>query len=221
MFIRVGLFKEPFSAVSHFFGFLTALAGLYYLIVLTAHDPAKLTVATLYGLGMSAVFLASTLYHFFDLGLKGNRWLNQFDHIAIFLMIGGSYLPAALQLLDGSWRISFLSFIALATLGGLIMKVFWFDCPSWLSTVLYLLLGWSCVVPFSQMLPLMTTGQIGLLFLGGLSYTIGAVIFATERPDPWPQVFGHHEIWHIFVLVGAGCHFWFNTDILNQSYPPF
>lgn len=221
MFIRVGLFKDPFSAVSHFVGFLAALAGMYYLIVVTAHDSAKLTVATLYGVGLAVVFLASTLYHFFDLGHRGNRWLNQFDHIAIFLMIGGSYLPPALQLLEGPWRIGVLALVIAATAGGTLLKALWFDCPLWLSVGVYLLFGWASLVPLSQMFPLLSNTQLGLLLAGGLSYTVGAVVYATERPDPWPAVFGHHEIWHLFVLAGAGCHFWFNAAILGQAYPPF
>jgi len=221
MFIRVGLFKEPFSAVSHFVGFLAAIVGLFYLVVLTAHDPAKLTVATLYGLGLSGVFLASTLYHFFDLGHRGNRWLNQLDHIAIFLMIGGSNMPPALQLLDGSWRIGVLAIIGSITVAGALFKLVWFDSPLWLSTGLYLLMGWSCLIPLTQMFPLISTTQLALLIAGGLAYTVGALIYASERPDPWPSVFGHHEIWHLFVLAGAACHFAFNTRILSQAYPPF
>lgn len=221
MFVRIGLFKDPFSAVSHFVGFVAALAGMFYLVVATAHDPAKLTAATLYGVGLSVVFLASTLYHFFDLGQRGNRWLNQFDHVAIFLMIGGSYLPPALQLLEGPWRLSVLSAVAAATVGGALLKTLWFDCPLWLSVGAYLLFGWACLVPLGQMVPQLSSPQLWLLIGGGLAYTVGALVYATERPDPWPAVFGHHEIWHLFVLVGAGCHFWFNAAILGRATPPF
>lgn len=221
MFVRVGLFKEPFSAISHFLGFVAALAGMFYLVVLTANDPAKLAVATLYGIGLSVVFLASTLYHFFDLGHRGNRLLNQLDHIAIFLMVGGSYLPPSLQLLDGHWRLGVFWLVGLATVGGTLLKVFWFNSPLWLSTALYLAMGWASVVPFTQMFPMMTTPQVALLISGGLAYTVGALIYASHRPDPWPNVFGHHEIWHLFVLLGAACHYTFNADILAQAYPPF
>jgi hemolysin III len=83
------------------------------------------------------------------------------------------------------------------------------------------LLGWSSLVPLWHMFPLMDTTQLSLLLAGGVSYTVGALIYALQRPDPWPEVFGHHEIWHLFVLLGAGCHFWFNSAILTQAYPPF
>ncbi|MEL6348889.1 MAG: hemolysin III family protein [Myxococcota bacterium] len=213
--VTIGVLKDPFSALSHIMGLVLAVIGVLYLIVQTANDTAQLTATFCYGVGLCSVFLASSLYHFFDLGKRGNRWLLKFDHIAIFLMIGGSMVPSAVQLLGGAWQVVVLSCVALFTSAGVAFKLFWFDSPEWLSTSLFVLMGWSALVPLYQMYPNLTPGLLFWLLSGGLAYTVGALVYAFERPDPWPRTFGHHEIWHVFVLLGAGCHFWFNSIILG------
>lgn len=215
--VTIGLFKDPVSALSHFIGLLLALVGALYLVIQTAGDATQLMAAFLYSIGLCSVFLASSLYHFFDLGQRGNRWLLKFDHIAIFLMIGGSYVPCAVQLLGGAWQIVVLSCLAVFTGAGVLFKLFWFDSPEWLSTSLFVGMGWASVIPLYQMYPHLDSAMLFWLLSGGIAYTVGALVYAFERPDPWPRIFGHHEIWHMFVLLGAGCHFWFNSGILSAT----
>ncbi len=213
--------KDPISALTHFAGFLLAAIGLGFLVSLTADDGPKQWVMAGYGSSLTALFLASATYHFFDLGERGNRWLQRIDHGAIFGLIAGTYAPALLHLLDGNWRIGmYAAVFGIATIGA-VLKLLWIDCPQWLSLSLYLGLGWIAVIPARLIFPQLDGYQLSTLLVGGLAYTVGAVVFALERPNPWPRHFGHHEIWHLFVLAGAGAHYLFVLSFVNQDYPPF
>ena len=218
---RVHFGKDPASALTHFVGLLFAIAGLVALSALSVGDGPKLAVMTIYGLTLVAVFLSSTCYHFFDLGESGNRWLRRLDHCAIFLLIGGTYAPAVLHLTDGTGRLFLLGLVAALALTGTMFKLVWVECPDKLSTMLYLGFGWMCIVPGYWMFPQLSLSAMSWLAIGGLAYTGGAIIYVRERPDPWPGVFGHHEVWHLCVLAGAAAHFMFTLGFLDQSYPPF
>jgi hemolysin III len=218
---RVGFLKDPVSATTHFAGFLAAIVGLVLLVVFSAHDAAKVTSMSIYGAGLVALFGASSTYHFFDLGERGNRWLRRMDHAAIFLLIAGSYMPPFFHTLDGAWRISMVAVVGGIAVAGAIMKIAWIDSPKWLGLTLYLGLGWAVLVPAYIILPRLTGMELSLLVGGGLAYTFGAVVYALKRPDPWPGVFGHHEIWHLFVLAGALGHFLFTWEMLDRTIPAF
>ena len=218
---RIGILKDPVSATTHFAGFLAAIVGLVLLVTFSAPDAAKVTSMSLYGAGLVSLFGASSVYHFFDLGERGNRWLRRMDHAAIFLLIAGSYMPIVFHLLDGAWRVSMVAVIGSIAVGGAALKIAWIDSPKWLGLSLYLGLGWCVVVPAWIILPQLSGLELGLLVSGGLAYTFGAVVYALKRPDPWPGVFGHHEIWHLFVLAGALGHFLFAWELLDRPIPAF
>ena len=217
----VGIFKDPVSASTHFAGFLAAIAGLW---VLVSHSPAevpKLASLSVYGGTLVLLFLASSCYHFFDLGERGNKWLRRVDHSAVFLMIAGTYVPALTHTLDGTWRVAMLASIGGVTLLGIVFKLLWVDCPRWLSVGLYLLLGWAVLVPAHRIFPNLSGAAMAWLVGGGVAYTAGAIIYATKRPDPWPKHFGFHEIWHCFVLAGAAAHYGFAYEFIGTELPPF
>lgn len=218
--VRFKIFKDPCAAWTHFLGFLGSIVGLVLLVVLSAHDGPKVTAMAIYGGTLVALFGASSMYHFFDLGYRGNRWLRRIDHSAIFLLIAGTYVPVTMHLLDGAWRISMLAVVGTIALAGVILKVVWLDCPDWLGMSLYIGLGWLVVVPAYRIVPQLDPMQLFLLVSGGLAYMAGVVVFLLERPNPF-RVFGHHEIWHVLVLAGASGHFLFTWDLLDQAVPPF
>jgi len=186
-----------------------------------AAHPAKYAALAIYGVTLASVFGASTLYHCFDIGKEGNRWLRRLDHCAIFALITGSYFPVVVHLQDGADRIVLLTLVSVLCLAGMIFKIAWIDCPDLLGALLYLILAWMAVVPAFWWLPQLSWEAIGLLVAGGLTFTLGAVVYVKEKPDPWPKVFGHHEIWHLFVLVGAGTHFFFMWNLVPYPVPPF
>jgi hemolysin III len=200
-------FREPFNAWSHLVGLVLAGVGTAVLITL-ADTPGRLLAFTVYGGSLMLLYAASTLYHALRLSPRRLRSLRTLDHIAIYFLIAGTYTPVALLTLDHSGGRILLAVCWAIAAVGIPFKIRWLDAPVWLSTTIYLAMGYLAllaVVPIGR-----AVGAAGLAWLaaGGLAYTIGAVIFALERPNPRPG-FGHHEIWHLLVLLGSGCHFGF------------
>jgi hemolysin III len=126
----------------------------------------------------------------------------------IFVLIAGSYTPFLLVALTGFWRWGMLIGIWGIAISGIIFKAFWLNAPRWLYTAVYLVMGWLALIVIVPLVRALPTGAIVWLFLGGLSYTVGAVFYALKWPNPVPKVFGFHEIWHIFVMLGSFSHFW-------------
>lgn len=212
--------KDPVSAWTHIAGFAAAIVGLVYLVTRSQSAPATASLA-IYGVSLVGIFLASSAYHFFDLGPRGNRVLRRLDHAAIYLFIAGTYVPVVTHAMDGTSRVVALSVVGGLAVAGIIFKLTIFNAPRWLNAALYVALGWA-VVPFAPyMLPQLDDTQIAWLAAGGIAYTVGAVVYALKRPDPWPEVFGFHEIWHLFVLVGAGAHFGLVRSLLVAPPPAF
>lgn len=218
---QIRVFKDPVSSWTHFVSFWIALVGATALVWSVADDGPKAVGMAVYGGTLILLFLASSLYHWFDIGERGNRWLRRIDHAAIFLLIAGTYVPPLLHLLDGTWRIVFLALVIGFALAGALLKILWIDCPNWIGVTLYLGLGYIVVIPAPIIFPQLTTGAIAWLVGGGLAYTLGAVVYARHWPDPWPDRFGHHEIWHLFVMAGAAAHYVFTLGLIDHPYPPF
>jgi hemolysin III len=200
-------FREPFNAWSHLVGLVLAAVGTGLLITM-ADTPGRLLAFSVYGGSLMLLYAASTLYHALHLSPRHLRSLRTLDHIAIYFLIAGTYTPVALLTLDHSGGRALLAVCWAIAAVGIPFKIRWLDAPVWLSTAIYLAMGYLAllaVVPIGR-----AVGPAGLAWLvaGGIAYTIGAVIFALERPNPRPG-FGHHEIWHLLVLLGSGCHFGF------------
>jgi hemolysin III len=217
---RIRIFKDPWSSWTHFIGFWIALVAVAALIWRVADDGPKATGMAIYGGALVMLFLASSLYHWFDLGERGNRWLQRADHAAIFLLIGGTYIPPLLHLLDGAWRVSILALVIGLALAGAVFKIVWIDCPTWLGLTLYFALSFVVVIPAHIILPQLSGAALAWLIAGGLAYTLGAFVYARGWPDPWPDHFGHHEVWHLFVLVGAAAHYAFTYTLVDLPYAP-
>lgn len=200
--------REPFNGASHLLGLLLAGAGTMLLLRL-ARGPAEMMAFAIYGSTLILLYGASTLYHSLPLPERPLRALRTLDHIAIYFLIAGTYTPVALITLHGTIGWALLGAVWLIALAGIPFKLWFLDAPVWVSTGSYLVMGYlalAAIVPIARAVP-----PAGLLWLvaGGAAYTVGAVIYARRRPDPFPGRFGHHEIWHILVLAGSACHFAF------------
>ncbi|NRA24979.1 MAG: hemolysin III family protein [Oleispira sp.] len=201
-------FRDPFSGFSHLLGALTGLAVLCFLVIQASlhGDIWQITSFAVFGICMMLMFGSSALYHLAQGSDDTILKLKRIDHMAIFAMIAGTYTPICLVSLRDSFGWILLIIVWSLALAGILLKIFWIAAPRWLSTLIYLAMGWACVFGLSTMQQVMPTASFDWLFYGGIAYTIGAVIYATKWPDPWPKSFGFHEIWHLFVLAGAFSH---------------
>jgi hemolysin III len=200
--------REPVNGVSHLFGLVLAGAGTMLLLRL-AREPAQLVAFAVYGTTLILLYSASTLYHTLPLAGRPLRALRMLDHIAIYFLIAGTYTPVALITLNGAFGWTILGIVWLIALAGIPFKLFFLDAPVWLSTATYLGMGYLALVAVVPIARAVSFGGLAWLVAGGLAYTVGAVVYARQRPDPFPGRFGHHEIWHLLVLAGSGCHYAF------------
>lgn len=203
--------KDPGSAITHFIGMLMAIFAAVPLLIKAAHEPGRLYVISLaiYAVSLILLYAASTTYHTFDLSEKINTMLKKIDHMMIFILIAGSYTPICLLVLKGRVGMILLSLVWGIAIVGILIKAFWVFCPKWVSSVLYIGMGWTCVLAFTQILNSMSPAAFGWLLAGGIIYTIGGVIYALKLPifNSRHKNFGSHEIFHLFVMGGSACHF--------------
>jgi hemolysin III len=153
------------------------------------------------------MFSASAIYHLINAGPRVTLFLRKLDHSAIYLLIAGTYTPLCLHYFTGFWRFGFLVVIWSLALLGIAVKLVVISAPRWLTAGLYLVMGWLSIAALGEILSTIPPGALAWLLLGGLFYTGGAVVYILKQPDPFPGVFGFHEIWHIFVILGAFSHF--------------
>jgi hemolysin III len=157
-------------------------------------------VATLFG--------TSALYHRINWRSESaRRWMRRLDHSAIFLLIAGSYTPFALLVVDGTLADVIFAVVWAGAIGGIVLKLVWIDAPKWLAALIYVLLGWVSVATFPALASQLGATATAMVAGGGLLYTIGAVVYATRRPNPWPETFGFHEVFHALVILAAGVQF--------------
>ncbi|MGD9488858.1 MAG: hemolysin III family protein [Calditrichaceae bacterium] len=202
--------KDPVSGLTHFIGAILSIAGLVILILKSVH-PAKvwhIVSFSVFGAGMILLYTSSALYHWLSLSEKGNQRLRKLDHIMIFILIAASYTPICLIPLRGGWGWSLFGSVWGLAIAGIFFKLFWLQAPRWLSTMLYVLMGWLVIVGIWPLVTSLQTGALIWLLAGGLFYSVGALIYGKKTPDPWPGIFGFHEIFHVFVMLGTFSHFW-------------
>jgi hemolysin III len=201
--------REPFNAYTHLFGAIVALAGTVLLILDSTIDPVSYKLSFIvYGITVFLMFASSALYHTVRVSERTEEIFRMIDHIMIYLVIAGSYTPICAIALDGEWRLGMLIGIWIFAVAGVLKKIFWLNAPRWFSTGLYLLMGWIAIIIFPQIWDVVPKGFSFWIIIGGLFYTIGAIIYGLKKPDPAPSWFGHHGIWHLFVIGGAFSHFW-------------
>jgi hemolysin III len=200
--------REPFNGVSHLVGLVLACAGSWALLR-WANGPWETAAFTIYGGTLILLYGISFLYHSLPVAGLSLKALRTLDHIAIYFLIAGTYTPVALITLHNPLGWSLLAAVWLIALAGIPFKLFYLDAPVWLSTGIYLAMGYLALVAIGPLVQAVSLTGLLWLVAGGLAYTVGAVIYSNRRPDPFPGRFGHHEIWHLFVMAGSACHFAF------------
>lgn len=208
-------FREPVSAWSHFLWMWLAIPATVLLWRRSRGDRAKQWSLLVFGLGLIFCYLGSTLFHGVHPPEQVRR-LCTLDHIGIYLLIAGSYTPAVVVLLGGWWKWSMLGMAWLLASVGIIMRLTAEHVPASVSTTFYLLMGWGSILCYFELARLLSHGALRSLVLGGVLYSIGALVNLTHWPDFAPGVFGSHELMHLFVMGGSLAHFWF---MLTQVVP--
>lgn len=203
--------KDPGSAVTHGIACILAVLGAAPLLIKAAREPDYLHMIALgiFILSMILLYAASTIYHSLDVNEKVNRRLRKMDHMMIFVLIAGSYTPVCLIVLNGRGGRLLCAAVWTVAILGIIIKACWITCPKWFSSVLYIGMGWLCVLAFSQIFHALSKPAFGWLLAGGIIYTVGGILYAFKTPkfDAKHKNFGSHEIFHLFVMGGSICHF--------------
>lgn len=199
--------REPVSGLTHLGGAIAAFIGQIVLLVLASSGLEKLISTLVYGLSLVGLFSASAAYHLVNAGPKVTAVLRKLDHSAIYLLIAGTYTPFCVNAFSGFYRWGLLAIVWGIAIAGIVVKLFYMGAPRWLSAVIYVSMGWLCLMAAGEMTTALTPFALGWLIAGGVIYTLGAVVYATKMFNFVPGKFGFHEVWHIFVLLGALAHF--------------
>lgn len=195
--------SEPFAAISHMVGGGLSIAALVILVVLAHGRPLHVVSFAIYGATLILLYTASALHH----SIRHVHQLQRLDHAMIYLLIAGSYTPLCLIVLPAAWGWSIFGVeYGLATTG-VCLSLFWKRVPDAVRLVIYLIMGWLITIAIVPLRGLLTPAEWHWIIAGGLIYTIGAVIFALDRPHLIPGKFHAHDLWHCFVLAGSFCHF--------------
>ena len=203
--------KDPGSAITHFIGMILAALASTPLLVLAAHHngghavPAPAVIA----LSKKLHSGASTVYHTLNISENINRILRKVDHMMIFILIAGSYTPVCVIPLRDSVGYPLLALVWGTAVTGILIKALWITCPKWFSSLIYISMGWLCVLAMVPLVASLPAAAFFWLVAGGVIYTIGGVIYALKLPffNARHRYFGSHEIFHLFVMAGSLCHF--------------
>ncbi len=208
---------RPWSAITHGVGAVLALIGTIALLLRVWPTGSSLRMVSfaIYGVSMIGLYTASTLYHCINTSVAGRLALRKFDHSSIYLLIAGSYTPICLIALGpGSGYTLFAEIWALA-IAGVILSIAWIHCPRWLTSALYLFMGWMALTAIGAISRALPAEGMFALVLGGVLYSIGGVLYAVKWPGRNNPRFGCHEIFHVFILLGSACHFWLMYQVVT------
>ena len=203
-------FREPINSLTHGAGIILSMIGFALLLYEAIYHESLSQIISFstYGISMILLYTASSLYHGLPVKEKTLLLLKKLDHSMIYVLIAGTYTPICLIVLEGAWKWGFFSTVWIMAIIGIIIKIYWIHAPRWLSTTFYLLFSYMAVILFPILIEKLPPAFMIWIAVGGVAYTVGAIIFYFKRPNPIPDWFGSHEIWHLFVLVGTFSHFW-------------
>lgn len=203
--------REPGSAITHYIGMLLSLIAAAPLLVKAEISgiPSALTAMGIFILTMILLYAASTVYHTLDVKAGVLKVFRKLDHMMIFVLIAGTYTPICLLVLKGRVGMIMLALVWGIAVVGMVLKAFWVTCPKWFSSIIYIAMGWICLLVFPTLLRDLKTPAFLWLLAGGILYTVGGVVYALKLQafNCVHKYFGSHEIFHLFVMAGSFCHF--------------
>lgn len=203
-------FKEPFNGFSHLIGALLSIVGLVLLMYysITLGTPVHIASFAIYGASLILLYSASAIYHLLTVSKKATKILRYIDHMMIYILIAGTYTPiCTLALPDILGKVLLICIWTIAVIG-IITTRLWLNAPRWLSTLIYVLMGWFAIIAIPPLINSVSLSGFGWLLAGGIIYSVGAIIYGTKWPNLSSKVLGFHEIFHLFILAGSFCHFW-------------
>ncbi|KAA0268115.1 MAG: hemolysin III family protein [Nitrosomonas sp. PRO4] len=199
--------REPVNSLTHWAGAVLALIGLVALLIVGWSTPAKIISLAIYGVSLVFLFSASATYHMVQVKDKALEIFRKVDHAAIYVLIAGTYTPFCVNAFDGFWKWGMLGIIWTLAVIGIVVKIFIIRAPRWLNAGIYIVMGWLSMTAIGEMLNALPAWVLVWMLIGGVTYTLGAVVYITKIFNFKPGVFGFHEVWHIFVLLAALAHF--------------
>jgi hemolysin III len=191
--------------VFHLGAALAATVGAACLLLI-ADSPSAYVGAAIFAASLILLYGTSASYHSFYWTPTRRQILRRLDHAMIFVLIAGTYTPLCLKV-SLAWGIPILSVVWGIAGAGILLRLIWMGGPRWLSVTLYVALGWMALVAASELIEEFAFAALLLLVLGGAFYTLGGAVYAAGRPDPWPRVFGYHEVFHLLVIAGSAVHY--------------
>jgi hemolysin III len=202
------LFRDPVSGLMHLAGAMLGLVAST-LLVYASRDmgPRAVVAMTVYGVSLVILYASSATYHLPHVSEALRLKLRRVDHAMIPVFIAGSYTPFCAIALNSTLGYTVLAIVWALTLAGLVKSLYWLHAPRWVTAGIFVVMGWVSLVAIYPLSQALTVLALSLLVLGGVAYSVGAVVYAKKWPDPWPPHFGFHEVWHLFVLAGSACHF--------------
>jgi hemolysin III len=198
--------KDPFSGLSHLFGAVAAIPITIVLAFYACAQSAYVAAFVVFGVTLLLLYSASATYHLLQVSDHITKILRRIDHTMIFVLIAGTYTPVALGPMRGVWGYALLATVWGLAFIGIIMKVFWLGAPRWLSTSIYVLMGWTALIFFVPLIDAVSVAALVLVITGGVLYTLGALIYGLKWPKLNLKKFNYHEIFHLFVLAGSTVH---------------
>ena len=208
---RVLRIKDPGSAITHFIAMILAAAAATPLLLKAWRGPGQMHVPALavFIVSMVGLYGASTLYHTLDISPKINKLLRKIDHMMIFVLIAGTYTPVCMIVLGDRTGWMLLALVWGIAAAGIVINACWITCPKWFSSMIYIAMGWVCILAITKIIRALPTAGFLWLLAGGIIYTLGGIIYAMKLPlfNNRHKYFGSHEIFHLFVMGGSLCHY--------------
>ena len=199
--------REPVNGLTHLVAALAAATGTVALLIVAGTDLTREMALAGYGASLTLMFSSSAAYHLVRAQPRILAILRQLDHSSIYLLIAGTYTPFCILAFTGFWKWGLFAIIWSLAAIGIIVKIFYMSAPRWFTAGVYVVMGWLCIGAIGEMLRVLPVGALAWLVAGGVIYTLGALVYITRIFDFVPERFGFHEVWHIFVILGAAAHF--------------